>query len=174
MARPKLLQIIRGAWPKNLSATGMWLLYTVASVVRSFLVGTASNYIRSSQIDLYELIGHGELFAFSVSLVIGSARLFSRDDERERFHGRQICTLIALLLVVASEIGFMVVKATAEKGLYTRQLATVSLWCGVACLLFVTWVVFIDASLTPRSDLERDANKEIEDLSKKLGKLGAR
>lgn len=105
-----LIQILRTNYPGNLKTAATWLTWTIGSVIVSVAISVAVSFARKHYVDLGEGITHGELFAFSASLVIGSGRLILKDEDLEDFVGRQFFGLIAFITIFFSEVFFCLWK----------------------------------------------------------------
>ncbi len=156
-----LYQILRTNYPGNLRTAVTWLLWTTGSVVVSIAISVAVSFAKLHYLNFSEGITHGELFAFSASLVIGAGRLILKDEDLEDFVGRQYFGLVALISVFASEILFFLWKLDESNGI-KGQLGELSLYMSIFSILFVFVVVLIDASRIPRPDVTRSARQEIE------------
>jgi hypothetical protein len=162
-----LFQILRTNYPANLKTAAIWLVWTIGSVSVSIAISVAVSFAKKHYVSFAEGITHGELFAFSASLVIGSGRLILKDEDLEDFVGRQFFGLVALISVFFSEILFFLWKLD-ETGGVEGPFGRISIWTSAISLLFVFLVVLIDASRIPRPDVTRGATHSVEDLLKQV------
>ena len=160
-----LKQMVRTNWPTNAQRAFYWLIWTIGSIFVSIAISCTVDYLKNHTFSLAQSITHGELFAFSASLVIGSGRLIARDEDLEDFVGRQLFGVFALISVACSELLFFLCKADGGQH---PLLASFSLWTALVAVVFVWVVVFIDASRIPRPDIARAKEHDIEDLMKSV------
>jgi hypothetical protein len=149
----------------------MWGLYTFLAAALSFVASAFINFGRHGFVSQHDLIGHGELFTFTSSLLMGSIFLLSKDKGLEPFIARRLFTLLAFSSAILAEIGFILLKLTAEGDLLWVAIAGVenfSVYLAGFCVLLVFTIVFIDASRIDTENAIDAVENSYQELSKKM------
>jgi hypothetical protein len=170
--RRSLVTVIRKGAPKNLREASVWLLYTFIGVGLSFLVGAGINLLNSGQLNSPSLIRHGELFAVSASLLVGSMRLVSKDDGLEAFSGRQVITVLVFGIALAAQAGYVLLKLVNDGLLhdkYSYLVENCSVYAVALVIVLVFLITLLDASRLQADDALDTIENDYRNLDSKMG-----
>lgn len=167
-----LVTVLKAGAPKNIRAAMIWLLYTFLGIGLSFIAGAAINLVNSGQLNSPSLFRHGELFAVSASLLVGAMRLVTKDDGLEAFTGRQLITALVLGTIVASEVGYVLLKLVNDgqlHGPFAYAVEGLSAYATALTILLVFIITLLDASRMQAEETIDAIENDYKVLDSKMG-----
>jgi hypothetical protein len=143
----KLLTVLAACSPNNRRTARMWLYYTLFYWMFPTLAVIFSYILANQQVKLLDLIIHGELLIYAITIVAGSTRLIAKDlPNRGPFVNRQAFNLTSHVMIFPAIVAYALVRYLAAtsnpKGVNAKVVVIYSMALLVAAFVF-SYVVFL-------------------------------
>lgn len=169
----RLLTVLAACSPHNRRTARMWLYYTLFYWMFPTLAVIFSYILANQRIKLLDLIIHGELLIYAITIVAGSTRLIAKDlPNRGPFVNRQAFNLTSHVMIFPAIVAYALLRylgATANpNGINARVVVIYSIALLIAAFIFSYVVFLIDAQHDELDELLHRIASEIAHAPDKL------
>lgn len=156
--------VLAACSPETRRVARMWLYYTLFYWMFPTLAVWFSYVLAKQPVKLLDLVIHGELLIYAITIVAGSTRLIAKDvPSRGPFVSRQGFNLISHVMIFPAIVAYVLLRyiGTVNANPYavnTKLVVIYSIALLIAAFIFSYVVFLIDAQRrTPEELLERAA-----------------
>lgn len=166
--------VLAACSPETRRVARMWLYYTLFYWMFPTLAVWFSYVLAKQPVKLLDLVIHGELLIYAITIVAGSTRLIAKDvPSRGPFVSRQGFNLISHVMIFPAIVAYVLLRyiGTVNANPYavnTKLVVVYSIVLLIAAFIFSYVVFLIDAQRSTPEELPRRVAAEIAHTPDKL------